>query len=165
MPPWAFISWFLIWQELNNVTLGYQNTLDQCGEWESAFDPSDADLFDLGGTRWVTPLTMKIGVAWTVDVKLYVESGRWYLVPLLAIEHDHRLTVVHKDVCNKLEFAAIVAKGYQNQLCDIQWYEEERVTWSKEENVGYGQVESDESIPVQWIGCPNLTRLYFTTRT
>ena len=83
MPPWAFTSRFSIWQELMNVRIGYQNALDQRGEWESAFEPGDADLFDLGGTRWVTPLTMKVGVAWTVDVKLYVASGRWYFVPLL----------------------------------------------------------------------------------
>ena len=49
MPPWAFISRFSIWQELMNVIIGYQNALDQCGEWESPFEPGDADLFDLGG--------------------------------------------------------------------------------------------------------------------
>ena len=96
------------------MTLGYLSVLHQWGEWQYAFEPGDADQFELGGTRWMTPLTMRIGVAWTVNAKIYVESGRWYLVPLLAIEHDFRLTAVQKDVRNKPEFTALVADRYQN---------------------------------------------------
>ena len=111
----------------------------------------------------MTPLTMKIGVAWTVDVKLYVESGRWYFVTLLVIEHDFCLTAVQKDVCNKPEFAALVADRYQNQLREISDYEDERNTWSDEKNVGYGQVESDESDPgsmKDWVPEPDAPEFY-----
>ena len=146
-----------------NVRIGYQNALNQCGEWEYAFKPGDADLFDLGGTRWVTPLTMKVGVAWTVDVKQSVASGRWYFVPLLVIEHDFRVTAAQKDVCNKPEFAALVADRYQNQIRENSDYEDERNTWSEEENVGYGQVELDESDPgpmMDWVSEPDAPEFY-----
>ena len=106
---------------------------------------------------------MDIGVAWTVDVKHYVKSGRWYFVPLLVIEHDFRLTSVQKDVCNKPEFAALVADRYQNQLLEISVYKDERNTWSDEENVGYGQVESDESDPgsmKDWVSEPDAPEFY-----
>ena len=163
MPPWAFLSQFSNWQELRNVQIGYENALNQCGEWEYAFNPGDADLFGLGETRWVTPLTMKVGVAWTVDVKQYVASGRWYFVPLLVIEHDFRCTGALKDVCDRREFAGLVADLYQRQLRENSEYEDERNTWSEEENVGYGQVESDDSDPGSWgdwVPAPDVPEFY-----
>ena len=68
-------------------------------------------------------------MAWTIDVKSYVHSGCWYLVPLLAIKHDPFLSNAHMDVCNKAEFAALVAERYPDHLRVIQRYEEDRAEW------------------------------------
>ena len=59
----------------------------QYGDHRYDGQPGDADQFLVGelgsGIR-----TMEVGVAWTIDVTRYVQSGRWYLVPLLTIKHD-----------------------------------------------------------------------------
>ena len=108
----------------------------------------------------MTPLYLKIRVSWTVDVKNYVESGRWYLVPLLGLDYDSRLTVAQKDVYNKADISALAAERYQDNIRDVQAYEEDRANWS-EKNSGWRPPESDESDQgPDWVPEPAVPAFY-----
>ena len=83
------------------------------------------------------PSSHHIGVSWTIHVKKYVDSGQWYLVPLLGIDHDFRLNAAQKEVCNKAEFPALVVELYQDQLVSVLLYKKDHYEWDNEHGDGH----------------------------
>ena len=122
IPPWAFLSRFSRNFELRNVRFSYRSVLKQTDDHSCAGKEDDAARFELGGNRWLSDCLLTVGVSWTISVKNYVDSGQWYLVPLLGIDHDFRINATQKEVCNKAEFPALVAEFYQDQFVTVLLY-------------------------------------------